>query len=400
MMPTQIISDQSLLVRLYNKAYSSQYGRLAAHAAFWLTFTCLTLYWNTWALKDAPAEAYFLVGCASFFEIATGYYFFAYVGIPSIYTQRWVKFFFCIVIVYLFFNYTNFFLYNTLSSKYNILEKLAAPFNQYGFWLSPFQRYTFLINWSFIIAPFVIPVILKVTKDVLISRARTAELERYNLKLELHFLQSQIQPHFILNSLNSVYSMVACTNDEAATLLLHLSSILRYALHETSHQTVWLSQEVKFLQEYIGLEAVRQHERTTLSFQSEGSLAGYRIPPLLLVTFIENAFKHGINATYQQAWATIRLQMRENGQLHFHVENSKPVRHSQQAPVAESGIGLENTQRRLNILFPGKHKLVVSNATEMFLIDLTIQLTPIVTSVPTLYPQINLDQCNSEPTTV
>ena len=404
MMPAQPISDHSLLIRLYTKTYSSHYGRWGVHAAFWLVLACLTLYSYTWVLKDAPSEAYILVESASFFEIATGYYLFAYVGMPLLYTQKWVKLLLFVVVIYLFFNYTNFFLYNFLNTTYNILEKLTAPYNQYGFWLSPFQRYTFLINWSFTISSFIIPVIVKITKDVLITRARTAELERDNLKLELHFLQSQIQPHFILNSLNSVYSMVACSNDEAATLLLRLSSILRYALHETSHQTVWLSQEVKFLQEYIGLEAVRQHERTTLSFQSEGSLAGYRIPPLLLVTFVENAFKHGINATYQQAWATICLHMRANGQLNFRVENSKPVRHSQQAPVAGSGIGLENTKRRLNILFPGKHKLVVTNAAETFLIDLTIQLTPVAASVPALYPtqdsSIDLNRCNSEPTTV
>lgn len=396
-------ANDSPLPRYILNLYGSKYGRLLTHVVFWIVFTPLTLYWVHWALKGAPTEAYVVTVCASFLEIALAYYFFVYIGLPFLYSRKWLKLLVCLIIIYLFFNYADFFVYNFLYEHYTILKRLADPFNQNGFWLSPFQKDTFLVNWSFIISPFLVPIVLKIVKDILTIYAKAAALERDKLKLELHFLQAQIQPHFILNSLNSVYALVACTNDEAATVLLRLAGILRYALYETGNRTVWLTQEVKFLQEYIGLEAVRQHERTTLSFQSEGALAAYRIPPLLLVTFVENAFKHGINATYQQAWADIRLIMKPDGLLQFRVENSKPTTTHQTNAAKKSGIGLDNTKRRLAILFPGRHSLEITNSPETFLVNLTLQLIPATAqAVPKadLNTPNNFTQWSSESTTV
>lgn len=306
--------------------------------------------------------------------IVCSYYILASVGMPLLYRSRWIWFILIVAGIYLFNTIVNFIVFTT-AAKFQLYERIAEAIGQGGIWNALFRHDAFLINWSFTLSTLTVPVVAKLVKDMVHQQQKTLELERDNLKLELTFLQSQIQPHFVLNSLNSVYAMVAGTDDEAGTMLVRLSELLRYALHETANPTVSLPREVDFLRQYTLLEAARQHERATLSFQHEGDLEGYHIPPLLLVTFVENAFKHGINATYRQAWAMFKLTINEEGHLHFHSENSMPPPNTRRGPKpADSGVGIENTRRRLRILFPNRHQLTIRQDAETYTVDLTLQL--------------------------
>jgi len=349
--------------------------RVLLHILFWLVMIPFQVYMHSWTLKGSAMHVYVTIIAADLATISACYYLMARIGLPRLYNNKWISFLLCIIAVYCLSTFSNYYLYRYIAEEYPKLGRLADVFGKTGFLYALFRQDTFLINWSFTLSTLALPVVGKVVKDMVSVRLKTSELERDNLRLELKFLQSQIQPHFVLNSLNSVYSMVAGTDDEAGAMLLRLAELLRYALHEAPKPSVPLSREVGFLREYIALEAVRQHERTTLSFKYDGMLEGYDIPPLILVTFVENAIKHGINATYRQAWADVRLQINEEGVLHFRVENSKPpveVRHK--GVKQPSGIGIENTRRRLNLLFPDKYELVIQDEEETFVVLLTIQL--------------------------
>ncbi len=328
-----------------------------------------------WSLKGADWHVYIPIVICNLFTITSSYYFLASIALPQLYKNRWFRFGLCLVAIYFLHTFVNFALFTNIASTYHVMQRVADSFGQERVWKAVFRIDTLLINWSFTLSTLTIPVVAKLVKDILNQQQRTIRLERDNLRLELNFLQSQIQPHFILNSLNSVYAMVAGVDEEAGNMVVRLSELLKYALHETSLPTVSLTREVDFLREYTLLEAARQHERVMLSFQYEGNLEGYRIPPLILVTFLENAFKHGINATYRQAWAIFRLKIDDKGLLHFYAENSMPPPNTRRGPKpADSGVGIDNTRRRLNILFPNCHQLHIKQDSETFVVDLTLQL--------------------------
>lgn len=350
--------------------------RIIIHISFWLVIGCFTAYMYHWSLRGLHWHLHVPFIIVTLLTLAGSYYILALVGLPQLYKSRWAIFVLCLSGIYFFHTIVNFTLVNAIADHYYNLQHIADAFGNDGFWNALIRSDTFLINWSFTLSTLMIPVVAKLVKDMVNQQQKTLELERDNLKLELKFLQSQIQPHFVLNSLNSVYAMVAGIDDEAGMMLVRLSELLRYALHETAHPTVSLTREVDFLRQYTLLEAARQHERATLSFQHEGDLEGYRIPPLLLVTFVENAFKHGINATYRQAWAIFRLTITDTGMLHFHTENSMPPPNTRRGPKPpDSGLGIENTRRRLRILFPNRHELHIQQDAEAFVVDLTLQLT-------------------------
>lgn len=398
-MPDTVTADGWLNPsRRRNGLYASSREQLILHVIFWIGLSCFTAYSNSWTLGGANQTTYIQVILIDMLIIAVSYYFIIHVGLPRLHANKWFQFLLCLFGVYLLNSFVNYSLYTWIFREYHILKHVALIFGEGDIWSAPFHKYSLLINWSFTLSSLTIAVVIKVIKDIIFSRTKTIELERDNVRLELQFLQAQIQPHFVLNSLNSVYSVIAGVDDDAATMLLRLSALLRYSLHESSGKTVSLAREVEFLSEYVGLEAVRQHERTTLSFQSEGDLTGFEIPPLLLVTFVENAFKHGINATYRQAWADIRIEVDKDGLLHFRVENSKPpVDVQTRAAKKAAGIGLTNTRRRLNLLFPDRHELIVSDSTETFTVQLTLHLTrqpisslPQLTQIHTSYGAAHL----------
>jgi two-component system, LytTR family, sensor kinase len=345
------------------------------HVWFWILIAVFTAYMYHWTLRGSHWIVYVPILATDIVLLTSSYYFLAKIGLPQLYRSHWVLFVASLVAIYVYHTVVNYTLFHLLASRYHVLQRIADGFGTGGIWEALFRNDTFLLNWSFTLSTLTVPVVAKLMKDMLNQQQQTLQLERDNLKLELKFLQSQIQPHFVLNSLNSVYAMVASIDDEASTMLVQLSGLLRYALHETANPTVSLTREVDFLREYMLLEAARQHERASLTFQHEGDLEGYHIPPLLLVTFVENAFKHGINATYRQAWVVFQLKISDEGLLHFHAENSMPPPDTRRgAKPASTGLGIENTRRRLGILFPDRHTLHIQQNTETFTVDLTIQL--------------------------
>ncbi|WP_246001024.1 sensor histidine kinase [Pontibacter diazotrophicus] len=227
--------------------------------------------------------------------------------------------------------------------------------------------------WVFTIIVFgnLLSLSLKLFKNNYESHKRYALLQKQNAELELSFLRAQIHPHFLFNTLNNVYGLVM-DNEKAAQVVLKLSDLLRFSLYESNRGFIPLKREVEFLSDYISLEQIRHSSRVSIQYCFSGIQdEEVKIAPLLLINFIENAFKHGINATRHRAWVRIRLTQ-DKDTTEFTVENSKPAKLEASSDFNE-GIGLENVKRRLALQYPGKHRLKIKDTTDSFLVILTLQ---------------------------
>lgn len=189
------------------------------------------------------------------------------------------------------------------------------------------------------------------------------ELEEEMLNSELALLKNQISPHFFFNTLNNIYSLIGINADEARESVLNLSKLMRYLLYESENGDTRLSREIDFIKNYIDLMKLRLSSRITLDVTLPENYKDLVIPPLLFIPFIENAFKHG---TGLQGNSVISISMVVTGrEIIFSTRNSVN-RSSSEGPVADSGIGLENVRKRLNLLFPKSHELVIEEKDQVF----------------------------------
>lgn len=230
--------------------------------------------------------------------------------------------------------------------------------------------------WSF---PFAIMFLTaRAIRHTLALRTRNFQLEREKLNLELDFLKAQVNPHFLFNTLNSIYADVFETNEKAADLVLRLSELMRYNLYETDRPKIALDKELAYIQNYLNLERNRlAGQNVMISYSQKGDPTGYQIAPLLLIAFVENAFKHGVKGAVKPAYVQIQAEI-SPGKLTFRVENSVTVRRTVEEPVYRSGgIGLGNVRRRLDALYSGRYELVVTPNPDRYVVTLTIQVEPL-----------------------
>ena len=181
---------------------------------------------------------------------------------------------------------------------------------------------------------------------------------------ELSFLRSQINPHFLFNNLNNIYSLVYDKNDQALNALASLSELLRYMLYDTN-DLVALIKEISYIEKFIALQQLRFEEPSGVHIGVSGDFDQVNIPPLILIPFVENAFKHGDVTTSQ--WLDIHLSANEQ-YMHFFCSNKKIIKHMD----ADGGIGIENVKRRLALLYPEKHQLEIKDDNELFTVKLKL----------------------------
>lgn len=220
------------------------------------------------------------------------------------------------------------------------------------------------------------PITIKLVAEISRSATRTLRLERDNLNLEVNFLRSQLNPHFLFNTLNNIYSLSVRSNPRAPVLIMQLSDMLRYTLYESNQEMVELSKEADFLYNYVELERARYSKDVDIQFLYDPeSLKGYKIIPLLTFPFIENSFKHGLDTTVTNPWLKISFQVADNT-LYFEIANSKGnealFKHNNEPGTG--GIGIANTKKRLSLLYQDKHTLVIDNNPESHSINLNIIL--------------------------
>jgi LytS/YehU family sensor histidine kinase len=201
------------------------------------------------------------------------------------------------------------------------------------------------------------------------SEETKKELEHEKLNTELSLLKSQINPHFFFNTLNNIYSLAIVKSEETASSILKLSAIMRYVLTETEQKLVPLANEIEFMQNYINLQSVRLTDKVKLNVEITGNIDGRKIAPLLFIPFVENAFKYGVS-TIEASAITIRLHV-EGNIVRLFVQNHV-VKGAKQSNV-NTGIGIVNVRRRLELLYPKKHTLLIDEKNGQYTVNLEIE---------------------------
>lgn len=188
---------------------------------------------------------------------------------------------------------------------------------------------------------------------------------------ELNYLKAQIHPHFFFNTLNNIYALALKQSADTAPMVARLGELMRYILHEASQKTVPLAQEIAFLSSYIALAKIRYQTTTQINFDVQGIRPDSLIEPLLLLPFVENAFKHGLDQ--ETAAGTVAIVLCQTpDELILDVSNSKP---KEQKTKETTGIGLVNVAKRLDLLYPGTHQLTVKNEPACYQVTLMLRTT-------------------------
>jgi two-component system LytT family sensor kinase len=211
-------------------------------------------------------------------------------------------------------------------------------------------------------------IVLQFSVDWFTNERVQRDLENQRLTAELAFLKSQINPHFLFNSLNSIYSLAYQKSDTTPEAILKLSEIMRYMLYECNDNKVDLAKELTYLQNYIDMQKIRFGKNAYVDFEVNGQVTNQRVVPLLLIAFIENAFKHGVaNDPAHPIKMIINL---DDGHLSFYMENKKHLHNRD----ASGGIGLSNVRRRLDLLYPDSYKLEIHDDTDTYTCELSLIL--------------------------
>lgn len=200
---------------------------------------------------------------------------------------------------------------------------------------------------------------------------RMAQTAREKAETELNFLKSQINPHFVFNSLNAIYFLIQKENAEARAALHKFSEMLRYQLYEMNDERIPVEKEIRYLQDYMDLQQLRRDEQYEVQFSCTPAVQHFSIEPLLLIPFVENAFKHISHFTGKKNMVKTSLDY-SGDWFHFHVENT-----TDPGPAVKEqpgGIGLANVKRRLELLYPGNHELTISHSGGVYAVHLKLRI--------------------------
>lgn len=341
--------------------------RIAYHILFWLFVALFYFFLFSWNSAFREASIIFSLGLLPVAIAET--YFFNYKLLPQyLWTKRFSKFF--------------------LYSFYTLLT---------GVWLSfliVFYALLYILNSKKAIDPSVLhpelqvmtlnfivffAIAVKQIKRTLFMQQEKSELEKIQLQTELKLkeaelklLKAQIHPHFLFNTLNNLYGLTLEKSNEAPDLVLRLSDILDYILYRCNEPSVFLTDELKNLKNYIEIEKIRYSEKLEMDVDFEAETGNHKIAPLILLPFIENAFKHGVSNFPGVAFVQTRLKLVDNT-LVFKIKNTKnPV------PKANNdyskGIGLNNARKRLDLIYPERYILKIDDKEETYSVNLTLEL--------------------------
>jgi sensor histidine kinase YesM len=227
-----------------------------------------------------------------------------------------------------------------------------------------------LFSYSFILLS---ALCYALVRDNIRTEQLQQEKENENLKSELLFLRWQISPHFLFNVLNNLVALARMKSDKMEPMLIRLSSLMRYMLYETDDKKLAIEKEVDYLESYVSLQSLRYGKEVTVSIKVDENLPGHLlIEPMLLIPFVENAFKHG---TGMIAAPVIEIALHYQApSIIFEVRNKYLTQPEQTSPDRNHGIGLANVKRRLNLLYPHRHKLGISTENGWYIASLQIQI--------------------------
>ena len=214
---------------------------------------------------------------------------------------------------------------------------------------------------------------LKYTLIAFVTQNELLKLQHEKLQLELNALKSQVNPHFLFNTLNNLYSLTLKNSEKSSEVVLKLSDIMRYVLYQSDEFKVPVQKELDFIQNYVELQRIRYNDNYKIKFNIEGIINGQMVAPLLLIDFIENAFKHGLDKRFNDGFVNIEIKLEEE-ELNFSIVNSKGHADDGSLLQHKNGIGLVNIKRRLALMYPGNFDLYINDKEEDFEVTLKLKL--------------------------
>lgn len=336
------------------KIYDFVTQRIVYHTAFWLVMLGLLL------ALDATEGGFFAklnIEVVNIFFYAILVYFNLFYLIPNYLTEK--KFLlYCGLLMLSVVIITPI----KLMVFYLILPNAEA-------WILPKQIWFFIASFTIVGSS----TVGKIITDWVRHLREKKELQTQTMQSELRFLKSQINPHFLFNTLNNLYALTLKKSDKAPEIVIKLSEMMRYMLYECNEKRVPLLKEVNYIQNYLDLEKLRQGKNVDINFKVEGEIFDQRIAPLMFIPFLENSFKHGLNNTISHGFVNILLVI-EQQHINFHIENSKAASLPTQTHKRSGGIGLVNVKRRLNIIYPNQHTLEIHDSPNTYGVELEIDL--------------------------
>ena len=199
------------------------------------------------------------------------------------------------------------------------------------------------------------------------SRRREVELVNSQLESELKFLKLQLNPHFLFNTLNNIYSLAYFNDKNTPQAIMKLSDMMRHMIYECQDPYIALTKEVAFIENFIELQKIKTEDSPAITFRKKGIRESHQVAPLLFLAFLENSFKHGQHGSIE-----IDLEVDDQQQLHFRIVNQLSKQPTTQRE--KSGVGLINVQKRLELIYPDKHKLDMELNGNTFTVDLTLTM--------------------------
>ncbi|MTI32100.1 sensor histidine kinase [Xanthovirga aplysinae] len=215
--------------------------------------------------------------------------------------------------------------------------------------------------------------LLRFTTEWLVLEKKRQELEKQQMAAELKFLRAQINPHFLFNTLNNLYYLAYTKSDNTPKVVDRLAQMMRYMLIDGSQRLVPLKREITYMQHYIDLEKIRLSQKAEITFKVIGAVEPLVIAPFIFMTFLENAFKHGINTGDNDSWVRIFIEVKEKECL-FKLGNSKGLK-KQNEFSKSSGVGLQNVRRRLELSYANQYRLDILDEVDFYEVNLHLNLS-------------------------
>ncbi|MFD2099291.1 sensor histidine kinase [Flagellimonas iocasae] len=345
------------------------------HIPFWMCYHLVWLTINIGSLSevydylrfsDSSPKFYFYV----VFQLI-GVYFNLYYLIPKLlYVGRYFSYVLAVLGTILLCNafITSGYFFATLTSGKTLFELFGVYPNEvfkiYFVWALPSTVASMTLGMS-----------IKLGKNWLQTEKKRLRLEKENLETELKYLKSQINPHFLFNTINSIFALIHINPDRASESLANFSDMLRYQLYKSEDETIALEKELNFIENFIDLEKLRlDHGHTDMQFDIQDRTTHKKnIAPFILIPFIENAFKHVSKGKGQRNFIHMGLEASDKS-LQLSIKNSKGLNGQTSEEIAESsGIGLKNVSRRLKLLYPESHSLLIVDESDRFSILLKLE---------------------------
>jgi LytS/YehU family sensor histidine kinase len=252
---------------------------------------------------------------------------------------------------------------------FDVLSELIFP----NYYLIVFYDYIELIKYFVVYLGITTLFFLsKSWIDLADSKKQLAEKEKELIHNELKALKAQVNPHFLFNSLNSIYALALKKSNQTPEVILKLSSVLRYMIYESNEQGVSLKKEIDFIKDYIDLQKLRTKNPDAVTMHITGDIKDQRIAPLILIVFVENAFKHGVKGDTVNQFIKINITV-SDAEIQFFSENN--IGQVDETELSEyKGLGLENVKRRLELLYKENHDLKLSKTSDTFIVELKVLL--------------------------